>query len=101
MTLVWCLVSYMLFAQMAPPPAAPATGGSGIGAVSADPRDLSNRAPCFARFSVDQTEDRGIYRLAVLPRDLFDVGVATRDVEGRIPSAGFARFDADALARKK
>ena len=93
MTLVWCLVSYMLFAQMAPPPAAPATG--------ADPRDLSNRAPCFARFSVDQTEDRDIYRLAVLPRGLFDVGVVTRDIEGRIPSAGFARFDADALGRNR
>jgi len=100
MTLVWCLLSWTLFAQL-PPPAPPATEGRAKSAACAYPDDLSSVAPLFARFSIDAADDRGAYRLTRLPRGLFDAGTVPRIAASHSPSEGFARFDADAVGRKR
>ena len=59
-------------------------------------RDLSTGAPRFARFSNDQTDDRGTYRLTNLPPGSYVVGIVPHYWEVSFPTEEFARFDADA-----
>jgi len=59
-------------------------------------RDLSTGAPRFVRFSIDQTDDRGAYRLTNLPPGSYVVGIVPLYTEGNFPTEEFARFDADA-----
>ncbi|HEX5216278.1 MAG TPA: carboxypeptidase-like regulatory domain-containing protein [Vicinamibacterales bacterium] len=63
-------------------------------------RDVSGGAPRFVRFSIDQTDDRGAYRLTNLPPGSYVVGIVPRYAEGSFPVEEFARFDADAAARE-